>query len=853
MDSEVFAKAKEIADKLAEPIDSAGLALDVARAGADKGKKFAPIADVGFQIEAGSEVAISVFNASNDADDLAMYGALATEGAPSGIAWRPLLQSTPDTVWLRYRANCHVKVGASASAGLAKFKVDSSAALAVATYMPHQKSQGRFPTLVGAVASDLTKLPHVFSHLHLKTLTADQVVAVELGGSLNLNIDLDWADVLTGLNDPIDGLALGQAALAPKIDASAKVRFALGLSGLYRVAFHGLPDGWIELQLLTNRRRQMDLGVELGLDIAFANPDAAEAVLPELAGELLGGDPQALANWKASIAELQADLKVAYDSLLAELTKPAHALERYLSRLQLESRLQRLQHIQQKVNEALAQTPVVDEAAAPLAEMLGLTIVEATKLIDGIQALPGKLKALGTEQAEKLWRAIGLTRVEERLGYVLNQLERLESIIKRVARAQLKLRFSYEYSRTEDNAALLSIKLASGKLPDVLLKQIHQAALSLDAASILQLASDHPKLMTDGLLLGHSISERRRSFGFTLGVDRWSVALNWLKTRKRVTLFRQVQGEQRQACHSLLGQRSYDGKGFSTFKQYAGEVLFGMPEYRAENGADGDWTAALGLRWTHTYPKLERRDLAEALDHAELWAAISDLQSSDVQQRLWQELSGKRIRARVELSLDSASIADERFKALLRGDLNPHWARALAGALLQAGRPERALLRERERLYAGVTDVLMQPRYIGLSALPEKVVSRIRWGLRNAGASRELIDWEMAKKAETTLGALHYQLRFDKGFLRSWSRMARALYQLASADDWSVSIGLDKGQEVIDMLDRSWDDHYSQRAFGRLMVLLHREAGLVSGLGAKLRLEELSKDETVVASRLVLG
>lgn len=853
MDSQVFATAKEAAERLVEPIDSASLPLDLARATAAKGTSFTPLPDLSFAVEAGAEVAISAFNAANDTDELAIFGASQSADAPTGTAWRPMLQASPDLVWLRYLATCHLKLGAAASAGLAKFKVDSGAALAVATYMPHRKSAGQFASVAKAVADDLSRLPHVFDHQHLRKLTADQVLAIELGGNLSLSIELDWADVLTGLTDPVHGLALDRVALAPKIDASAKLRFALGVSGLFRVAFRGLPDGWVELQLLSNRRRQLSLGMEAGLNIAFSDPDAAQAVLPELAGELLGGDPQTLANWKASITDLQTQLKAAYDSLLGKLTAPGKALERYLSQLQLDSRLQRLQHIQQRVSDALEGAPGIDQAAQALSETLGLSVSEAAKLISGVQALPGKLNALATEQAEKLWESTGLTRIEDRLGYALDQLERLESIITRIAKAQVKLRFSYEYSRTEDNAALFSVKLDAQQTPAVMLKKLHQAALSLDATEILGLANDHPRLMTDGLLLGHSISERRRALGFTLGVARWSAALNWERTRKRVTLSRQVQGGELQVRHSLLGQRSFDAKGFATQSIHAGEMLLGMPEYRPENGPDGDWTAALDLRRTRTYPKLDQRDLADTLDHAELWGVITDQQLPELQQRLLPELRGKRIRARIELSLDAATIADARIKTLLRGDLDPYWVQALAGALAPAGQPERTHVRDRERLYASVTPVLVEQRYIGLSVLPLQVLSRIHRGLRDAGASRELVNWEKAERASTTLGTMQYHARFAKGFLRTWPRMAHALRQLATADDWSVAGGLETGLDLIDILDQAWTDNYSQRAFGRLMVLMHREAGLAGGMGAKLCLERVTKTGEVGESWLVVG
>lgn len=856
MQKQLFAKAESIAQQLTAAIDNPDLPLELAKAKVDKGQSFTPLESVSFAIEAGADVSIWAFNAANDIDPLAIFGSAPAE-APKGVAWRPMLEAGEGTVWLRYAANCHLKLGAAASAYLAKFSVDSTASLSVATYMPHAKARGKYPSAAKAVAADLADLPHVFAADKVAGLGPDQVVTLELAGQLALSLRLDWADMLTGLSDPAYGLATTQVALAPKIDASASVKFALGLSGLFRIAFRGLPDGWVELQLLSDRQRQLSLGVSAGLDIAFADPDAAQAVLPEIAGELLGGDKQTLANWKDTITRLQDDLNQAHDDLVNSLSAPGSRLQTYLDDRGLRSKLQRLKAIEQKVTEALDQAPSSLQAAKDLAKDLDLTVAQAEALISKIEALPGKLKTLGSEQAEGLWEALGLPKAQGRLSYVLERMERLESIFARIAKAQLKLRFDYEYSRSEDNSALLAIQFAPGELADGVFEEIHRAALTLDAERILELAAAQGEAVRDGLLLGHRTDERRRAIGLTLGIDRWSASAKWRKLRREVTLYRQAVGDDKVVRHSLLGQRSFDGKTFFSDMSFAGEMAFGMLDYRVSGGPDGDWTTRLNLRWSRGYRKLGVEEIAEVLDYAELWSAVSEQHRPVFEQRLLDELKGKRVRARLEMSIDEAVFADPRFSARLRTDLDAIWAKALAGALSPVkDQPERATLRDRERLYAEVTPIFLDRRFFGLGAVPLNRLNQIRASMRATGASQNLINWELkggTESAPMTWGTLQYLGRFARGFVRQWPDVEPALTSLASLSDWPVKAGLEKAEATVDTLDNGWDDPYSLRAFGRLMVLLHAEAGVTSGLSCKLLVDQLDKKGTVVASRLVLG
>lgn len=304
-----------------------------------------------------------------------------------------------------------------------------------------------------------------------------------------------------------------------------------------------------------------------------------------------------------------------------------------------------------------------------LTGLVGGPVAEVKKLLakGDIESLPAAQRAL----VQRLLEQFGVPDVPERLARLKEKIEAAEKAakgaIERAAKAKLEVGFAYEYSRLDVRTLLLEADLDESAL------KAHHGDLvwgRLDGA----LAEDGGGV-TVQRYLDEKSSTRAKSWGFSLGLDKWKLAGKDTRSLQKV----ERRDVERRIQRSYRGLRGYKGKWIS--RNWSWEVDFsaamGGFSAEVENPRVSEFGCGLGVLWHQDAKKLTSDDVDELLDTASLWRIV-DVAGAASARRLLKGLEDKPYEATLHLLLDTSTFWDLR--ELLA---NPE-AGSMAGALAAA-------------------------------------------------------------------------------------------------------------------------------------------------------------------------
>jgi hypothetical protein len=166
--------------------------------------------------------------------------------------------------------------------------------------------------------------------------------------------------------------------------------------------------------------------------------------------------------------------------------------------------------------------------------------------------------------------------------------------------------------------------------------------------------------------LNEKTSTRRKSYGFSLGLDKWKIAGKDVESLKKVDR-RDVDGR---IQRSYQGLRGYQGKWISRSWSWEVDFSAAMPSFSAAPGKPrvSEFACGLGVLWHQDGKKLTSDDVDELLDTASLWRIVDEAGLAPAR-RLLKGCEGKPYEATVQLLLGTGTFWDIR--ALLADPTRP--------------------------------------------------------------------------------------------------------------------------------------------------------------------------------------
>jgi hypothetical protein len=326
-------------------------------------------------VNVGGALNVCVFN-SDDDDDVDGIVSSGSEASVSVAGLTPPLQRSGTEAFLKYRAVAGMKASQPGT-GLAALgfnvlaKADGGGEVILSDYHRH----GATDTARDAILADLSALRCALRVDDVLGLREDEAVALQVVGTFSASVEVSWADVFAGPVGPLTRLLRSGAPILIKVDAGASFTASVSFSDDFALIFSREGDDRWRVALKKAHTRESALGLAMNVSVAFADPNAAQAILGTVVEGVIGR-PLAVAD--ALFAK----------SSLENLDKAQQEIARFLfSRLGLDPVLSSLADLEKKVHTIRADVSHAIETVVKAKVELGFAyqyrrIVQSTTVLE---------------------------------------------------------------------------------------------------------------------------------------------------------------------------------------------------------------------------------------------------------------------------------------------------------------------------------------------------------------------------------------------------------------------------------------------------------------------------------------
>ncbi|HQO27435.1 MAG TPA: hypothetical protein PLK89_17100, partial [Acidobacteriota bacterium] len=454
---------------------------------------------------------------------------------------------------------------------------------------------------------------------------------------------------------------------------------------------------------------------------------------------------------------------------------------------------------------------------------------------------------------EQLLERVRLGRTFRTLGAVARRWAalrgRVEAAVAAAAEAQAAAGFRYEYLRLHSGTTLFQ-----AVLDDAEFRACHPALVQLDLAPALECTRAHPERAALERFLREDVRLRRRAWGLAVTLGPWAAAGRDVAERRHVVQ-RDGAGRERVAVSS---RRRYEAEWGRRTAAWTADFSAEMPEFAAAGRPAADeFRFALRLQWEWGERKIARADLAEALDLAMVWGALTPAGAAEVAASLAPELAAREpATLGVALELDDAALRALLPKLAVGGDAAA--ARALARAMPRLERyaarrePDR-----REALYAPLwREYLRRSRepLRAYAAAARRHVAAAPGGkhlsLREGGGgTRDPLFGEF----HTFAGQIRYHgataaAGDHAGIAQAWRRLRRGFARLEAALAAPDGDGVRAVEAALADAAPFWGQSLLARAGGAYLVALAAAEGRLGQVARTLTIELPLQERAVVVT-----
>jgi hypothetical protein len=459
--------------------------------------------------------------------------------------------------------------------------------------------------------------------------------------------------------------------------------------------------------------------------------------------------------------------------------------------------------------------------------------------LDRIEAVlaradPARLSPQERLLVDPLLDRFGLRRAADGLARLRDLVagfrERADDVVRRVAMAKIQAGFAYEYDRVSTETVLFQASLTAAGLDS---HHRHLVWGRLDGA-----LADASGDVTLERYLGERTSKRTRSWGFTLGLDKWKIA--GLDTNRLLSVVRQ--DSRRRLRTAYVGSRGYAAAWIG--RDWSWEVDFNaeMPSFSAaEKARVSEFDFSLSLVW-HQDGRLSADDVEHLIDSARLWRVLDDAGALEARTALLEAV-GRPCEAAVQVLVGRGvfrailpEVADEASAAT-------HLPGALASAMPWWSKVREFTPEQRRAAYEDLWDF-----YLNRGGASRSVRDLVKVATRTLGqrarfrglAKREedfRSPFTFAGLVELNRGTLEDARRFTRGFDH-----LRTAIQAGEFDDGA------RIPAVFGDLTAFWGQSHHVRAVGAYLLGAAARRGVLGDTKRSLTVAPDGLDTIVVAS-----
>lgn len=456
---------------------------------------------------------------------------------------------------------------------------------------------------------------------------------------------------------------------------------------------------------------------------------------------------------------------------------------------------------------------VAFDPSAPIEAVLGGLLGRPLKWVDDTIA---KAVQVPLDDATRNALAFALNRVGLAGGEadppgLLARWEALKGLLRGKLRNLVTLRLTagltYDFTRTEQKQALFQAVFPDGEA-----LEHHGALLGGNLAAVL--GALRAKGRAPEIYLRQHSVERKRAWGFSLGVPFFgSVASSTDEDRLRFVTNTRQDGQRRLAA---LGARSYRGDLFGSSAEWGAELDAEMAGFSAAPKAK-DFQYGLHLLLHREGKSLGAGALAQLVDDAVVWGAVSESDRARVLEQVTARAGNGRVDARVELT-----IQDDGLRALLQAAPaagRPLVARALGRSMPWYGWRVRQNADVRGAAYLPLWEGLLRdngwsPQAAAATAaktLAQNPIASDIAASEGQWPTPGLVTFASLVNAYPTVAA-------------SSQRMLAGLQALASTID--SELAADAIEAAFQQLRDGWAQSFLLKAFGAMVLALATQRGV---------------------------
>lgn len=228
---------------------------------------------VNFTLGLNGKMGVSLFNSEGDEDPCEIFG---KEGA--------IIPFRASSAWLKYEAECQIKLQGGLDVTSAGFHFDTNAGLKSYVYRIHEAGD----TLEEAMVADVASLKTIFNKQHIKELKVDEAVGLEFAGALTASLMVSWADVWTTGFTSLTSLLDTAELVKIKAGAEASIKAKIQVNDGFRVQLikKGNDKYWLRIKRSQSNTRSVAAALNIGVSIE--NPSVITEELESILDSVLG-------------------------------------------------------------------------------------------------------------------------------------------------------------------------------------------------------------------------------------------------------------------------------------------------------------------------------------------------------------------------------------------------------------------------------------------------------------------------------------------------------------------------------------------------------------------------------------
>ena len=228
---------------------------------------------VNFTFGLNAKLDVSLFNAEGDEDPSEVFGK--TDA---------LIPFHASNAWLKYEAECQIKLQSGLDVKSVGFEIDANAGLKSYVYRLHAAGE----TLEEAIKSDILSIKTIFKKEDIKELKVNEGVGLEFAGALTATLTVSWADVWsTGFNS-LTSLLDTAELVKVKAGAEASIKAKIQVTDGFRVQVvkKGSDKYWLRIR--RNQSNTRNLSAALSVGVSIENPAVITDELDSILDSVLG-------------------------------------------------------------------------------------------------------------------------------------------------------------------------------------------------------------------------------------------------------------------------------------------------------------------------------------------------------------------------------------------------------------------------------------------------------------------------------------------------------------------------------------------------------------------------------------